>query len=160
MIQKVKPMINNNLLLLRHEYAASSEAVFDAWANPDVAKQWLFKSDNNEILGITMDVRKGGNFSILELNKGKKINHFGTYLEINRPNKLVFTLEVPEHFKGVATIEIEIVSHYEKSELVFTESGIDTSKVEKNWHEMLDKLEEILDNNTAANIGSNACGQL
>ena len=36
-------MNKNNSLLLEYEYTANPETVFDAWVNPDIAKQWLFK---------------------------------------------------------------------------------------------------------------------
>jgi uncharacterized protein YndB with AHSA1/START domain len=137
-------MNKNNSLLLEYEYTANPETVFDAWIKPDIAKQWLFKSDSNEILDITMDVREGGRFSILELNDGTEINHCGTYLEIERPGKLVFTLEVPKHFPGVGRVEINIINQDKNSKLIFKESEIDTTKVEKNWREMLSKLEEVL----------------
>jgi len=42
-------------------------------------RSWLFKSPNNEILSIRPDLKGGGKFSILELHKDEKIDHFGEF---------------------------------------------------------------------------------
>jgi len=51
-------------------------------------RSWLFKSPNNEILSIRPDLKGGGKFSILELNKDEKIDPFGEFLEIKKPHRL------------------------------------------------------------------------
>ena len=86
----------------------------------------------------------GGKFSILELNKNEKIDHFGQYLEIKKPNKLVFTLEVPWHFAGISIVSVEIKDKHDGSEMIFSQSGIDTSITEKSWKNMFENLKTVI----------------
>ncbi|GAB3912232.1 hypothetical protein GCM10028826_23150 [Mucilaginibacter boryungensis] len=109
-------------------------------------KSWLFKSLDNQILSIKTDLKVGGKFSILELNKNEKVDHFGEYLEIERPNKLVFTLEVPRHFSGVSKVSIKIRNKQNGCELIFSQSGIDTSKTKESWEVMFEMLKVVTDN--------------
>ena len=53
-------------------------------------------------------LEKGGRFSVIEYDGEKKIDHWGEWLEINRPNTLHFTLEVPAHFEGISEVLIEV----------------------------------------------------
>jgi uncharacterized protein YndB with AHSA1/START domain len=131
-------------LHLQYKFAVSAETVFDAWVVPGIVKLWLFAGAGSEIIDVKIDAREGGKFSILELNNGKKIDHFGEYFEVERPTRLAFTLEVPEHFNGVSYVTVEIVKTTDGCELLFTQSGIDTSQTEKDWRNMLNTLSNLL----------------
>lgn len=133
-------------LHLQYRFEVSAEAAFDAWVMPETVKLWLFTSAGNEIVDVHIDARDGGKFSILELNDGKKIDHFGEYFEVERPTRLAFTLEVPEHFKGVSYITVEIMKAENGCDLLFTQSGIDTSQTEENWRDMFNSLGNVLSN--------------
>src|SRR4030095_10306065 len=100
---------------------------------------------DNEILSIKTDLKVAGKFSILELNKNEKIDHFGEYLEIEKPNKLAFTLEVPWHFSGVSKVTVKIKASQPGCEMIFSQSGIDTSKTEESWKKMFENLKTIIE---------------
>lgn len=131
-------------LHLQYKFSVSPEIAFDAWVTPEIVKLWLFANPSNEIINVNIDARDGGKFSIIEMNNGKKIDHFGEYFEVERPNRLAFTLEVPEHFSGVSYITVEIIKSEKGCELLFTQSGIDTSQTETNWRNMLTALGNVL----------------
>jgi uncharacterized protein YndB with AHSA1/START domain len=78
--------------VVRH-FAASAERVFDAWLTPRLLGQWMFGPSVREekILRLDIDPRVGGMFSMLVDRQGETIDHLGTYLEIDRPHRLVFT---------------------------------------------------------------------
>ena len=136
-------MEQSSRLVLSRFFSVEPYAVFDAWTKPELMKSWLFKSPDNEIISVKTDLKVGGKFSILELDKNEKIDHFGEYLEIERPNKLVFTLEVPRHFSGVSKVSIEIRDKQNGCELIFSQSGIDTSKTKESWEIMLEMLKAV-----------------
>ena len=69
---------------------ATPETVFDAWLNPDAMWQWLFANDPEAQLTLAVDARVGGRFSILEEAHSDHIDHFGHYLEIDRPPTALF----------------------------------------------------------------------
>jgi uncharacterized protein YndB with AHSA1/START domain len=79
-------------------FAASPERVFDAWLDPDKVHVWWKASAAAAGRGATetverihIDARLGGSFSFLVRRDGQLIDHTGTYLEIDRPRRLVFT---------------------------------------------------------------------
>jgi uncharacterized protein YndB with AHSA1/START domain len=131
-------------LKLTRTYPADVETFFDAWTKPEWMKRWLFKSPTNQIVKVEVDLRVGGRFSILELADGEQIDHFGEYLEVSRPDRVAFTLEVPWHFKGVSTVAIELRSTDQGCLIDFRQSGIDVSKTEDSWKKMLDNLSIVI----------------
>jgi uncharacterized protein YndB with AHSA1/START domain len=130
-------------LHLEHTFQASVTSVFDAWITKPVAELWLFKNETNDLY-FNSDLKKEGRFSVVEYDDEKKIDHWGKYLEIDRPNSLHFTLEVPAHFEGTSEVFIEVKETPGGTQLVLTQKNIDTSKTETAWKEMLAKLDEVL----------------
>ncbi|NOQ79831.1 MAG: SRPBCC domain-containing protein [Gammaproteobacteria bacterium] len=74
---------------------ASIEKVFDAWLNPETLSQFILPMPGMPQPQTETDAREGGSFTIIMQVGGDKISHTGKYLEISRPNKLVFTWESP-----------------------------------------------------------------
>lgn len=130
--------------MLSYLFNVKPDTIFAAWTEPEIMKQWLFKSSNNDIISIHKELRIGGRFSILELNNDEKIDHFGKYLKISKPNKLDFTLEVPWHFDGVSKVSIQINGRENSCEMIFKQSGIKTNKTKDNWKKMFENLKIIL----------------
>jgi uncharacterized protein YndB with AHSA1/START domain len=134
---------NLHPLHLDYTFQASVSSVYDAWITRPVAELWLFKNETNQ-LNFESNLKKGGRFSVVEYDGEKKIDHWGEYLEINRPSTLHFTLEVPAHFEGVSDVLIEVKETPGGTQLAFTQKNIDTSKTETAWKGMLAKLDEVL----------------
>ena len=132
-------------LFLEQVFSVGPGKVFDAWINPDLISRWLFKSDDNLILQVDIDLRPGGAFSILEKTAaGEMIDHFGRYLLIDPPHELQFTLEVPMHFSGVTTVQILINSIPGGTNLQFRQRGVDPAVVEDAWKKMFRRLSKIM----------------
>ena len=95
-----------------------------------------------------MDLKKFGKFCIIEYEKSSDeyIDHYGEYLEIDRPKKLVFTLSVPKHFTGETKVVIEINSIEKGCELTLTQTGVSKDTTEENWKRMLTQLSLTLEN--------------
>jgi uncharacterized protein YndB with AHSA1/START domain len=122
----------------------SPDGVFEAWVTPALMRRWLFASDTNEIREVSVVLRRGGPFSIVEFNKGTRIDHFGEYERIDRPTHLAFTLEVPKHFTGVTRVQIDLSPEASGCLMRFRQSGVKREVVESSWRSMFERLGAIL----------------
>ena len=136
----------NNFPPLRLEkvYNASATTLFDAWTMTAIAELWLFQSGKNEV-DLIADVREGGELHTVEKGKNHAISHTGNYIKINRPNSLIFSLAVPDHFKGVSEVSVDIEEEQDSCHLSFTQKNVDTSKNVESWQTMLDQIHTILE---------------
>ena len=125
---------------LARVFTARPDAVFDAWITPEVMRRWLFKSPNNEILEPEVDARAGGRFSILERVGGEEIEHFGTFETVDRPRRLIFTLEVPKHFPGVTRVTVDLEPTTDGALMRFTQTGVEREVTEGAWRGMFEAL--------------------
>jgi uncharacterized protein YndB with AHSA1/START domain len=79
---------------VRREIAAPAEDLFEAWLDAPSLGSWLRPSGIRETRAET-DPRVGGTFRIVMVDDDSSIVHTGTYREIDRPRRLVFTWSSP-----------------------------------------------------------------
>ena len=127
---------------------APIESVFDAWLDPKMLSKFILPMpgmsepdvDNNAIIG--------GKFSIIMKVGENKLPHTGEYLEINRPDKLVFTWishcsvdnsTVTINFKSIdentTALELTHVKFIDEETRLDHQGG---------WGNIVDKLAEII----------------
>jgi len=76
------------------EIAAPAADLFDAWLDAHSLGSWLRPSGIRETRAET-DPRVGGTFRIVMVDDESSTVHTGTYREIDRPRRLVFTWSSP-----------------------------------------------------------------
>jgi uncharacterized protein YndB with AHSA1/START domain len=81
-------------LAVRREIAAPAEVLFDAWLDAERLGAWLRPGGIRETRADT-DPRVGGTFRIVIVQDESTLLHTGTYREIDRPRRLVFTWSSP-----------------------------------------------------------------
>ena len=81
-------------IVLSRAYAARVDEVFDAWLTPDLARQFLFETENGEMIRADIDPEVGGEFCFVDRRDDENIEHLGEYLEIDRPRRIVFVFAV------------------------------------------------------------------
>lgn len=93
---------------VRREIAAPAETLFDAWLDAERLGTWLRPRGVSETRA-EVDPHEGGNFRIVMVRDRSDILHQGTYREIDRPNRLVFTWSSPatDHRDSVITVTFE-----------------------------------------------------
>jgi uncharacterized protein YndB with AHSA1/START domain len=79
---------------VRREIAAPAEDLFAAWLDAQSLGSWLRPSGIRETRAET-DPRVGGTFRIVMVDDESSIVHTGTYREIDRPRRLVFSWSSP-----------------------------------------------------------------
>jgi uncharacterized protein YndB with AHSA1/START domain len=87
-------MTDEHSLTVRREIAAPAEDLFDAWLDERSLGAWLRPSGIRETRAET-DPQVGGTFRIVMVNDESSMVHSGTYREIDRPRRLVFTWSSP-----------------------------------------------------------------
>jgi uncharacterized protein YndB with AHSA1/START domain len=70
---------------------APIEKVFDAWLNPKILSKFMKGIPDKTDTDVEIDPREGGRFTYVMHVGDDKIAHTGKFVEINRPDKLVFT---------------------------------------------------------------------
>ncbi|MDR8393899.1 SRPBCC domain-containing protein [Aliifodinibius sp. S!AR15-10] len=133
------------------EFKASPQKVFDAWLDPEMISKWMFGPDvrEEEILKLKNDPKEGGSFSYVVKRGKEEIDHMGTYFEIDRPNRLVFSWGAGTDPAGesVVTIEIEPTGQGCRLTLVheLAEKWAEyADRTKEGWSYMMGKLKEIL----------------
>lgn len=91
-------------------FSAPAEAVFDAWLDPGLVRIWMAAAvadgPGGVLERVEIDARVGGAFTFSDRRNGEEAVHEGTYLEIDRPRRLVFTWMAEPGTHSVVTIEI------------------------------------------------------
>ncbi len=138
-----------------HRFKATAERVYDAWLNPAQVRLWMtaaLKSIglSGDIQRIEIDAQVGGKFFFSDLRDGTEARHWGTYLELERPRKIVFTWTIDESAEAdpsVVTLTIEpeadgcvatIVHEMDAQWIEYI------SQTEKGWAGMLHEIERLL----------------
>ncbi len=87
-------MSDDYAVTVRREIAASAEVLFDAWLDAGSLGSWL-KPGRWQRSRVETDPRVGGTFRIVMVDDESSMLHTGTYREIDRPRRLVFTWSSP-----------------------------------------------------------------
>ena len=87
-------MTDEYSVTVRREIAAPAEHLFDAWLDAQSLGSWLRPAGIRETRAET-DPREGGTFRIVMVDDESSIVHSGTYREIDRPRRLVFSWSSP-----------------------------------------------------------------
>lgn len=99
-------------IVITRMFDAPREAVYDAWITPEHFSRWF----GTEAVAVPldtldMDVRVGGRWrAVMHLPDGALIDWIGEYLELDRPNRLAFTItdrpDDPERETVVVTLTV------------------------------------------------------
>jgi uncharacterized protein YndB with AHSA1/START domain len=114
-------------LSVRRSYAADRERVFRAFTDPDELTQW-FSPEELTTPEATVDLKVGGAFRIvMQAPDGSQHIAVGTYREIQRPAKLVFSWRWESGmagYKGDSLITVELHARGSGTEVVLTHEGL------------------------------------
>lgn len=136
-------------------FKASAEGVFDAWLDPVKARSWMERPVPGmrafDVRRVEIDARVGGKFTFSDMREGGEALHWGYYLEIERPRRLVFTWftsdEAEKEGSSIVTLTIEPLGEGCRATIVHSMDArwADWVKqTENGWSAMLRKIDEAL----------------
>lgn len=131
-----------------HRYKAPPETVFDAFFDVNLAKKFMFATPTGEMVRAEIEPRVGGRFIFVDRRpEHGDVEHVGTWLEIDRPRRLVFEFAVPQYDPTKTVITIEIEPDGEGSRLTLVHDGVleeYVKQTEHGWGMILANLETAL----------------
>ena len=146
-------MIDTRTLRLVRVFDAPRERVFAAWTDPEQFVQWMCPPG----VGLdecTLDVRAGGTWRAKGYTPDRRFAKGGVYLEVRRPELLVFTWahHVDETYASPrgheTTVWVEFRAIGNKTELTLDQGPfVDTPSFnghDTGWKGSFDKLEGFL----------------
>ena len=139
-----------------HTFDFPPERVFDAWLDPQKIRAWseLSLSASGllaDVRRVKVDARVGGRFTFSDMRPEGEAIHWGTYLVIDRPRRLVFTWftseEEEQENNSTVTITFEpagrgcTVTLVHEMDRKWADYG---KQVEKGWGTMLAQIGVLL----------------
>ena len=142
-----------------HRFSASPERVFDAWLDANSVREWMalpFSALGGrpvDVRRVEIDARVGGRFTFSDMRENGEAVHWGTYLEIDRPKRLVFTwftsTEDEQENNSVVTVTIEpdgegcVATIVHRMDAGWAEY---ISQAEQGWSGMLSQIAAMMRN--------------
>ncbi|HEX8901141.1 SRPBCC family protein [Vitreimonas sp.] len=118
--------------------SAPAERVFDAWLDPVWIGRFMFGPHlrDEQVVSLSNQAHVGGVFNYRVTRQGVEINHTGTYREIDRPRRLVFTWGVDAEQGDLSVVTIEITPQGESCVLVLTH------RLHPDWAEYAERTQQ------------------
>ena len=121
--------------------------VFDVFTNPDSMKVWWSENTFFDI-----DLKVGGRWTIMRKDGEAMYIVLGEYLEIEKPNKLIYSYGMPQYSTNMDRISIDIVADETGCIMTFEQTGKDIkeelsevpldnlSNSERGWNQAFDLM--------------------
>jgi uncharacterized protein YndB with AHSA1/START domain len=126
---------------------APIERVFDAWLNAELLSRFMLPMPGMPEPKTEVDGCEGGRFTVYMEVGEEIIPHSGTYLEIDRPRRLVFSWESP-YAADDSTVTLEFTSQSSNMTLLelthvrFIDQE-SRNNHEAGWGQILQVLDEV-----------------
>lgn len=138
------------LLTVRRKLPCRQEEAFTAWTDPDALVAW-FGGDLAKTLSAAVEPYVGGSYRVT-MQRGDELAAVeGVYLEVEPPQRLVFTwrwdrAEIEEGRESIVTVEF--LDQQDATEVVITHEGIRTESSfafhVDGWAFVMERLERYL----------------
>jgi uncharacterized protein YndB with AHSA1/START domain len=133
---------------IRRRVKASAEQIFDLWTKPDLMVRWMSPYPGAVDCKASCDLRPGGAFSLVMSSEESIREVSGTYVEVDRPRKLVFTWTGPLTNNVNTLVTVELNPRGDETDLVLTHERLPTRAIHeghtKGWGHILDHLADAV----------------
>jgi uncharacterized protein YndB with AHSA1/START domain len=133
---------------VRRRLRASTQAVFDAFADARLVARWLTPSPEVTLTVLQFEFREGGAYRFAyDVPDGRRMIVGGTYRAIDRPRRIVFSwlIEPPDEHAGIESeVTVTIEPSGAGSELVIRHAKFGRNDADERhaegWRGALDQL--------------------
>ncbi len=136
------------IVQIRRRVRARAEEIFDLWTQPDLMARWMSPFPGAVDCKASCDLRPGGAFSLIMLSRESGREVSGTYVEVERPRKLVFTWTGALTNNVDTLVTVELTARGDETDLVLTHERLPTSAIveghTRGWGHILDHLAEVV----------------
>ena len=147
------------IVRVTHRYQLPAERVFDAWLTPSIAGRFLFATRTGTVLHCEIDAKEGGHFTLTDRRPTADgdesffdAQHSGTYIEIDRPSRLVFDFSMAPYSDQPTRVTLDFVTMGTSiSEIVLSHdlgddetAHIYEERTRQGWTNMLAQLDKVL----------------
>jgi uncharacterized protein YndB with AHSA1/START domain len=147
---------------ITRNFQVDAEKIFEAWITPELMKKWLFTMEHTNKVASSHPV-VGGTWEIVDERDGKEYRAIGEYIQVDAPNKLVFTFKMPQFSETEDTLTVEVNPIETGTEMTFiqvinvpheagwTQEDINKAEVDYNsqteqgWGYMFDGLKQLVE---------------
>ena len=136
------------IVQVRRRVKASAEEIFELWTKPELMVRWMSPYPGPVNCKANCDLRPGGAFSLVMSSADSIREVAGTYVQIDRPRKLVFTWIGPltNHVNTLVTLELN--PRGDETDLTLTHERLPTQAIHeghtRGWGHILDHLAEVV----------------
>jgi len=135
-------------LVIKRRVAATPREVFELWTEPELMAPWMSPYPGPVDCEAEADVRVGGAYSLKMGSGESQCEIEGTYVDVDPPNRLVFTWSGPPTRNAKTLVTLELSDAPGGTDLVLTHERLPTPDVrqghEIGWGNFLDHLADAL----------------
>ena len=129
---------------IRRRVRATAEQIFDLWTKRDLMVRWMSPYPSAVDCKASCDLRLGGAFSLVMSSKESIREVSGTYVQVDRPRKLVFTWIGPLTNNVNTLVTVELHPRGDETDLVLTHERLPAPAIveghTRGWANILDHL--------------------
>ena len=139
---------DGGIVQIRRRIKAEAEQIFELWTRPDLMVRWMSSYPGAVDCKASCDLRPGGAFSLVMSSKESNREVSGTYVEVDRPRKLVFTWNGPLTNNVNTLVTVELYPRGDETDLVLTHERLPTPAIveghTRGWGHILDHLADAI----------------
>ncbi|MEO8397649.1 MAG: SRPBCC domain-containing protein [Chloroflexota bacterium] len=138
----------DTFLNMRRTFSAPRDLVFRTWTEPKALEGWFRPMGSRQTKVVTLDLRVGGGYQFeITDGDGSLSEISGSYLEIARPEKLVFTWRTAHTDEQDTLVTLRFIEHGSTTEVVLNHARFVGEQMLKahqaGWNWMLEQLKTV-----------------
>ncbi|MGY3437697.1 MULTISPECIES: SRPBCC family protein [unclassified Marinovum] len=128
--------------------AASQEALFNAWLDPDMLRQFMRPGESVTVARAATEPKVGGRFEIIMMAGENAMPHTGTYREITPNERIVFTWESAHSTEENSEVTLDFIPEGDATKVRLTHVRFANEDMRNNhkggWTAILASLDTAL----------------